>query len=49
MLPVTSAVRVFNDEVDRWFGLHKDVMVLGIVDDEGIVNPKTLERIARIT
>ena len=29
MLPVTSPVRVSNDEVERWFALHKDVMVRG--------------------
>jgi predicted RND superfamily exporter protein len=49
MLPATSEVRVTNDEVDRWFALHKDVIVLGIVNDEGIINPATLERITRIT
>jgi hypothetical protein len=49
MLPVTSPVRVSNDEVERWFALHKDVMVLGIVNDEGIFTQETLERIARIT
>src|SRR3989344_4113079 len=49
MLPATSEVRVTNDEVDRWFALHKDVIVLGIVKDEGIINPATLERITRIT
>lgn len=49
MLPVTSDVRVFNDQVDRWFVLHKDVIVLGIVNNEGIFNPQTLERISWIT
>jgi len=49
MLPATSEVRVTNDEVDRWFALHKDVIVLGIVNDEGIITPATLERITRIT
>src|SRR3990170_6701039 len=48
MLPATSAVRVSNDEVERWFALHKDVIVLGIVNDEGIFNPQTLERINQI-
>ncbi len=49
MLSPTSAVRLSNDEVERWFSLHKDVIVLGIVNDQGIFNPQTLERIARIT
>ena len=49
MLPATSQVRVTNDEVERWFALHKDVIVLGIVNDHGIFNPQTLEGINRIT
>lgn len=49
MLPATSAVRVSNDEVERWFALHQDVIVLGIVNEEGIFNRETLGRIARIT
>ncbi|NKE70148.1 efflux RND transporter permease subunit [Candidatus Manganitrophus noduliformans] len=49
MLPPTSVVRLSNDEVERWFALHKDVIVLGIVNDRGIFNRETLERIAQIT
>ncbi len=49
MLPVTSQVRVYNDQVDRWFALHKDTIVLGIVNDQGILNSETLTRIARLT
>jgi len=49
MLPVTSEVRIFNDQVDQWFVLHKDVMVLGVVNEEGIFKPGTLKRLARIT
>ena len=49
MLPETSPVRVYNDEVEREFGLHKDVIVLGLVNNEGIFNRETLERIAQIT
>lgn len=49
MLPATSAVRVSNDEAERWFALHKDVIVLGIVNEEGIFNRETLGRIAQIT
>jgi len=49
MLPATSDVRVSNDEVERRFVLHTDVIVLGIVHDPGIFNPQTLERIGRIT
>src|SRR3990172_10717017 len=49
MLPATSPVRVYNDKVEAWFGLHADVIVLGIVNPDGVLNPATLERIARIT
>jgi hypothetical protein len=49
MLPATSPVRVYNDKVEAWFGLHADVIVLGIVNPEGVLNPATLERVARIT
>jgi hypothetical protein len=49
MLPETSPVRVYNDVVEREFSLHKDVIVLGIVNDDGIFNQETLGRISRIT
>jgi len=49
MLPTTSPVRVYNDEVDRLFSLHADTIVLGISNKEGIINPNTLKKIALIT
>ena len=49
MLPVTSPVRQYNDQVEGWFGLHPDVIVLGIRREEGIFDPGTLARIERIT
>lgn len=49
MLPATSDVRVWNDEVDKTFGLYEDTIVLGVVNDKGILNPGTLEKIRRIT
>jgi len=49
MLPATSEVRVWNDEVDRTFGLYEDTIVLGVVNDKGVLNPGTLEKIRRIT
>ena len=38
MLPETSAVRQYNDLVERDFALHADVLVLGIVNNGGVVN-----------
>jgi predicted RND superfamily exporter protein len=49
MLPATSDVRVFNDKVDEWFGLHKDMIVVGIVRESGIFEKKALESVGRIT
>ncbi len=49
MLPATSDVRVLNDQVDQWFGLHKDMIVVGIVRDGGVFERKTLEVVTRIT
>jgi predicted RND superfamily exporter protein len=49
MLPETAAVRVWNDEVERTFGLHEDTIVLGVVRDGGVLNPQTLARIDAIT
>jgi uncharacterized membrane protein YdfJ with MMPL/SSD domain len=49
MLPITSPVRQYNDQVEGWFGLHADVIVLGIRRDDGIFAPDTLARIYRIT
>src|SRR3990170_1322006 len=49
MLPATSDVRVWNDEVDKTFALYEDMIVLGIVNDRGVLNRETLGRISRIT
>lgn len=49
MLPETSDVRVWNDEVEKTFSLYEDMIVLGIVNERGVLNPQTLGRIQRIT
>src|SRR3990172_10067541 len=49
MLPATSDVRIYNDQVEKTFALHKDVIVLGIVNPHTVFNPSTLEKIERIT
>lgn len=49
MLPENSAVRVWNDEVDKTFGLYEDTIVVGVENDAGVLNRETLGRIARIT
>ncbi|MBI4457117.1 MAG: MMPL family transporter [Acidobacteria bacterium] len=45
MLPITSPVRQYNDQVESWFALHADVIVLGIWNEEGIFNSQALRRI----
>jgi hypothetical protein len=49
MLPITSPVRQYNDQVEREFGLHADNLVVGIVNERGIVNSRTLSHIADLT
>jgi predicted RND superfamily exporter protein len=49
MLPATSDVRVWNDEVEKTFSLYEDMIALGIVNEKGILNPDTLGRIKKIT
>src|SRR3990172_7645868 len=49
MLPATSPVRQYNDQVERDFALHPDVIVLGIVNPEGVFNVRTLTRVKELT
>ena len=49
MLPGTSDVRVWNDEVEKTFGLYEDMIVVGIVNEKGILNRDTLGKIYGIT
>src|SRR3989337_3981890 len=49
MLPITSPVRQYNDQVEREFGLHADNLVVGIVNERGVVNRETLAHIADLT
>src|SRR3989339_746540 len=49
MLPATSPVRVNNDKVEERFELHADWIVLGVINESGVLNRSTLSKIARIT
>ncbi|MBI4203412.1 MAG: MMPL family transporter [Betaproteobacteria bacterium] len=49
MLPPTSDVRVWNDDVDRTFALYEDTVVVGVVHPKGVLNPRTLEKVRDIT
>lgn len=49
MLPADSPVRVYNDRIESLFELHKDMIVLGIVNDKGLFNRQTLDSISRLT
>ncbi|MFQ6089823.1 MAG: RND family transporter [Candidatus Bipolaricaulia bacterium] len=51
MLREDAPVRVYNDQVERWFDMQ-DMIVIGVVnegDPDGVLNPDTLGKIYRIT
>src|SRR3990167_895672 len=49
MLPATSPVCQYNDQVERDFALHPDVIVLGMVNPDGIFNPQSLKHLKDLT
>ncbi|MEW6600774.1 MAG: MMPL family transporter, partial [Nitrospirota bacterium] len=49
MLPETSDVRVWTDEVDKTFSLYEDMIVVGIENEKGVLNTDTLGKVQRIT
>lgn len=49
MLPESSEVRLWIGEVEKTFGLHEDMLALGIRNENGIVNRETLEKIERVS
>jgi predicted RND superfamily exporter protein len=49
MLPESSPVRVHNDAVEADFALHPDVVVVGIVREDGVFHKSTLAHIATLT
>jgi len=49
MLPVASPVRQYNDKVEKDFVLHPDVIVLGLVNVDGVFNPQTLKYVKDLT
>ena len=42
-------MRVLNDKVEQMFGLYEDTIVVGIVNEKGVLNADTLGKIRRIT
>jgi predicted RND superfamily exporter protein len=49
MLPPTSDVRVWNDNVDQTFALYEDTVVVGIVHPKSVLNKGTLEKVRDVT
>jgi predicted RND superfamily exporter protein len=49
MLPPTSDVRVWNDSVDKRFGLHEDNIVVAITPKEGVLNAEALGKLKSAT
>ena len=48
MLEADQADRVFYNQIKERFGIH-DLIVVGIVDDDGVFRPESLARVARAT
>ena len=49
MLPPSSAVRVWNDSVEKTFALYEDTIVVGIAHPASVINKATLARVRDIT
>ena len=49
MLPPTSDVRMWNDNVDQTFALYEDTVVVGIVHPKSVLNQGTLEKVRDVT
>jgi predicted RND superfamily exporter protein len=49
MLPPTSDVRVWNDAVDKQFGLHEDNIVAAITPAGGVLTPDSLAKLKAAT
>lgn len=48
MLPASVPARHDTDEMKEDFGIH-DFIVVGVVDEQGVFNPATLQRVADLT
>ncbi len=48
MLPPDAGVRVWNDEVDKRFGLHEDTIVLAIRPAGGVLNAESLRKLEQL-
>jgi len=48
MLPQNAPIRVLNDQVKRGFDLQ-DPIVVGVVNDSGVLNSETLSKLQRLT
>jgi len=49
MLPPTSNVRMWNDNVDQTFALYEDTIVVGIVHPKSVLNQGTLGKVRDVT
>lgn len=49
MLPPEATVRVWNDEVDKRFGLHEDTIVLAIRPENGVLNADSLRKLQQLS
>lgn len=49
MLPPTSEVRVWNDAVDKQFGLHEDNIVIALTPAKGVLQAESLQKLQALT
>lgn len=49
MLPPTSDVRVWNDAVDKQFGLHEDNVVIALTPASGVLDSDSLSKLKQVT
>lgn len=49
MLPADSPVRTWNHDVEQTFRLYEDTIVVAVHNKDGVINPRTLEKIHQVT
>lgn len=48
MLSPTSPIRLYDEQVDRWFDLQDPIAIAVVNEQQGVLNPTTLGKIYRI-
>lgn len=48
MLSPTSPIRIYDEQVDRWFDLQDPIAIAVVNEQQGVLNPTTLGKLYRI-